>query len=116
MPKILHHGSSKGEFEPKYLGTDYFIFIHKPCNERAKVTHVLLDDHMRIIFNIECVKCGKRDALKTHPFVMVSKRPKMTEKLRKEIFILSSKYRKCCRTNFWDVLQGCTHVENAQNT
>ena len=106
--EILHHGSLsalKGEFEPRYMRTDYFIFIHKPCNTTAKITHVLLDDQGRIIFNLECIKCGKRDALKTHPHAFIPNRPdKLTEEMRKEIFLLSPKYKKCCRKHEWDDL------------
>jgi len=29
--RFIHHGSCKGEFEPHYVGTDYFRFYHTPC-------------------------------------------------------------------------------------
>ncbi|MEM5868154.1 MAG: hypothetical protein QXG39_09595 [Candidatus Aenigmatarchaeota archaeon] len=105
---ILHHGLCSEEFEPKYVGTDYFTFFHKPCvgkppyHGHSKITHVLIDLDGRIIFNLECRSCGFRDALKTHPYLWDADRPK--EIPYTKIFQLSPVYKKCCRKHWWDNL------------
>lgn len=95
MPrKILHHGNLSGQFEPFLSNTDYYYFRHKPCNELAEIEYVLLDNQMRIIFNLRCRKCGFRDALKTVP----------RKASRKAIFKISPAYRDCIRKHWWDNL------------
>lgn len=72
---LIHHGESKGEFEPRYHGTDYFAFRHKPCQGKENngfcvIYAALVDNQGRIIFNLECHDCGRVDALKTHTFFL----------------------------------------------
>lgn len=110
--KILHHGLCSEEFEPRFIGTDYFAFYHKPCvGEKlgegyCKITKVLIDEHMRIIFNLECLTCGKKDALKTIPWLWRSKEAKKTEKKTVDeilkIFEFSPIYKNCVGRHSWD--------------
>ncbi|MEM2888943.1 MAG: hypothetical protein QXR42_05630 [Candidatus Bathyarchaeia archaeon] len=103
---IKHHGLCSGEFAPRYVGTDYFAFYHKPCKERkpwlgySRILHVLIDNQGRIIFNLECLTCGFKDALKTHPFLWLKEEGK--EIPYAKIFHFSPLYRQCCRKHWWD--------------
>ncbi|MCJ7632580.1 hypothetical protein MUP77_09345 [Candidatus Bathyarchaeota archaeon] len=99
---IIHHGDSRGEFEPKYVGTDYFGFHHKQCRANARIDHVLIDNQGRIIFNLTCVSCGQRDALKTSPYLFrVSEKPK-GEFPYTQIFKLSPNLGQCVKHHRWD--------------
>jgi hypothetical protein len=106
--RLLHHGSCMGEFEPQYMGTDYFMFRHKPCVEEEKwhghslITAVLIDNDGRIIFNLKCRSCGKRDALKTHPSLWVHPREKPFP--HEQFFKLSPKLKGCVKRHWWDNL------------
>ena len=101
--QAIFHGKCSGEFEPRFTGTDYFQFYHKPCNEVADITHVLMDHSMRIIFNLKCRKCGKQDALKCTPEfkeiydALENKDYRILEYLRRQLFHLSPEYEKCLR-------------------
>jgi len=101
--KILHHGLCTGEYEPFYVGADYFAFFHKPCKALAYPEKVLVDNEGRIIFNLKCIECGKRDALKTHPYLFrLHERPK--EMPLQKIFHLSPKLAKSVKKHWWDDL------------
>ncbi|HDD40377.1 MAG TPA: hypothetical protein ENG21_03915 [Nitrososphaeria archaeon] len=98
---VLHHGLLTYEFRPIFVGTDYFCFIHLPCHSIADIERVLIDNNGRIIFNLKCRECGKRDALKTHPyFHRLSERPK--EFPYREIFFLSPRLAECVGEHWWD--------------
>ena len=106
---VLHHGLSTGEFESVGTRTDYFFFQHKPCNELAEITRVILDSESRVIFNLRCKKCDSYDALKTKVFSGVLwaeenpyERADKTEAERKRRFMISPTYQKCIRRYFWD--------------
>lgn len=67
--KLLHHGIDFKEFEAHRSETDYFHSYHTPCQGKANqgycaVIAILADNRGRIILNIRCLDCGKRDALK----------------------------------------------------
>jgi hypothetical protein len=73
MTRIMHHGSVEGakEFEPRYTGTDYFNFFHKPCANKehqgfSDIYAFLIDEQGRLIFNFKCKDCGAINALRTH--------------------------------------------------
>jgi hypothetical protein len=73
MNRLIHHGSCNGQFGISQ-STDYLWIWHKPCKENKKkydgrclVTAVLLDNVGRVIFNIQCLDCHERDALKIAP-------------------------------------------------
>jgi len=106
--RILHHGNCTKEFEPKYVGTDYFTFKHKPCTDKppfygnAQITHVLIDHQGRIIFNLKCRTCGAVDVLKTAPYLWIPERPKPL--IYTKIFHFSPKLKQCVRKHWWDNL------------
>jgi len=64
---IMHHGAVLAEFTIDLSGTDYFWFIHQPCNSRAEIIGILMDEQKRIIFTLKCPRCNRVDALKTAP-------------------------------------------------
>ena len=71
--KPLHHGKCSKQFDVKYIDTDYFAFVHKPCRDKNAKNHghalpkyLILDNDGRIIFHLKCLDCGFEDALKTH--------------------------------------------------
>ena len=102
---MLHHGLCSEEFEPRYVGTDYFEFFHKPCINRewhglADITAVLIDNQGRIIFNLKCRDCGAKDALKTSPQLFRTNRLSESEVL--QLFHLSPKLKARCRRHYWD--------------
>ena len=104
---LLHHGLCSEEFEPRFVGCDYYCFYHRTCaNERwhglAEITAVLIDNSGRVIFNLKCRDCGARDALKTHPFLFKSKdeRERVGDVLK--LFHLSPKLKARCRAHWWD--------------
>ena len=76
MNETMHHGKSSGEFVPLYVGTDYFYFYHEPCKDKehkgcCEIYAILIDNSCRVIFNLQCMDCKERDALKTaHPLWM----------------------------------------------
>jgi len=98
--KLLHHGLCLGEFRPRYIGTDYFVFFHEPCFSIADITAVLVDNQGRIIFNVKCRNCGKKDVLKTHPYIF----RKIPKNGVENIFYFSPKWKKRCQEHWWDNL------------
>lgn len=99
----LTHGNCTGEFEPRFTGTDYCDFFHKPCNTKALIMAVVLDYQMRIIFTVKCPRCETVDALKfsiDFPEVydaLENHNTEILEYIRKVIFRLSPGYAKCVR-------------------
>lgn len=92
---LVHHGMCTGEFKPRYIGTDYFLFYHTPCKETktgglCDNAAVLVDNTGRIIFNLKCGECGAEDALKTKVgmWAMGEKKPPV------EKFHLSARAKK----------------------
>jgi len=102
---LLHHGLCTEQFEPRWIGTDYFDFWHKPCRNAewhglCDITSVLIDNQGRIIFNLKCRDCGKIDALKTSPQLFRTNRLSESEVL--QLFHLSPKLKARCRRHYWD--------------
>lgn len=106
--RILHHGNLTEEFEPKYVGTDYFTFYHKPCKDKspyyghAQITHVLIDHQGRVIFNLKCRTCRAVDVLKTSPYLWIPERLNPIPYTR--IFHFSLRMKECVRRHWWDNL------------
>ena len=106
-PKLLHHGLCIEEFEPRWIGTDYFDFFHKPCANKpwhglSDITAVLIDNQGRIVFNLKCRDCSKIDALKTSPQLFRSKEERLGEDELLKLFHLSPKLKARCRRHVWD--------------
>jgi len=97
---LLHHGLCRGEFEPRYVGADYFAFYHKPDNGYAMITAILIDNRGRAIFNLRCEKCGEEDALKTSPRLWTN----FPEDRTIEFYHLSPKLRSRIGRHSWDNL------------
>jgi len=103
--KLIHHGNCKGEFTPFFIGTDYFAFKHKPCDDSnhtgfSEITAVLIDNKGRIIFNLKCTHCGKTDALKTSRKIWNLKKPPENT----EYIYLSPNLKNQIKTHKWDNL------------
>jgi len=93
--RLLHHGNCSGEFKPKYIGSDYFKFYHKPCLNKPNygfcdIIAVLIDNQGRIVFNLKCEDCGAIDALKIGAPL--------------EVFHLSPKLKNRVNKHWWDDL------------
>jgi hypothetical protein len=104
---LLHHGLCTEQFEPRWIGTDYFDFWHKPCRNAewhglCDITAVLIDNQGRIIFNLKCRDCGAKDALKTSPQLFRSKEERLGENEVLQLFHLSPKLKQRCRRHYWD--------------
>jgi len=105
--KLLHHGLCSEEFEPRYVGTDYFTFYHIPCEKNepwyghSEIVAVLIDNSGRVIFNLQCRSCGYRDALKTHPFLWI---PGKRDRYAYRRFFLSPKLKSRVQLHWWDNL------------
>lgn len=95
----MHHGKMSGQFEPKFVGTDYFTFYHNDGGH-AEITAILIDHEGRVIFNLRCRKCGFEDALKTKPNLWM--RHEIPEPL--ERFHLSPRLKDRISKHRWDDL------------
>ena len=106
---LLHHGLCSEEFEPRWIGTDYFCFWHVPCKNRewhglCDITAVLVDNRGRVIFNLKCRDCGAKDALKTSPQLFRTGEERLSESEVLRLFHLSQKLRARCKPHWWDNL------------
>jgi hypothetical protein len=95
------------EFQPRFIGTDYFEFFHEPCSNKpwhglSDITAVLIDNQGRIIFNLKCRDCGAKDALKTSPQLFRSKEERLGENEVLQLFHLSPKLKVRCKRHVWD--------------
>jgi len=104
---LLHHGLCSEEFEPRFIGTDYFDFWHKPCANKewhglCDITAILIDNQGRIIFNLKCRDCGAKDALKTSPQLFKTREERLSESEVLQLFHLSPKLKQRCRRHYWD--------------
>jgi len=104
---LLHHGLCTEEFEPRFIGTDYFCFWHKPCQNRewhglADITAILIDNSGRIIFNLKCRDCGAKDALKTSPNLFRIQEERLSESEILRVFHLSPLLKARCKPHWWD--------------
>jgi len=108
-PKLLHHGLCTEEFQPRFIGTDYFDFFHKPCATKqwhglSDIIAVLIDNQGRVIFNLRCRDCSKIDALKTSPQLFRNKEERLGENEVLQLFHLSPKLKARCKQHEWDNL------------
>jgi len=106
---LIHHGDCSEEFEPRYQGTDYFSFIHQPCqgkenNGFSVIYAVLVDNQGRIIFNLECRDCHRADALKAHTFFLTKHETPEGKEHTIEAIYLSPKLRQRVQKHDWDDL------------
>jgi hypothetical protein len=104
---LLHHGLCSEEFEPRFIGTDYFWFWHEPCENKPNyglcdIIGILIDNSGRVIFNLKCRDCGKVDALKIYPYLFKSgdERRRAGDVLK--LFHLSPRLKARCRAHWWD--------------
>jgi hypothetical protein len=104
---LLHHGLISEEFEPRFIGSDYYNFWHKPCANKewrglVDIIGVLIDNHGRVIFNLKCRDCGKIDALKTSPQLFRTREQRLSESEVLNLFHLSPKLKARCKPHWWD--------------